>query len=101
VSEQLTLEMPNALDMRRAATAVREPQAEPDEKRDRASDCQRVLLLLQRAKGDWVGDLYRKTGCMVHSRIADLRKRGHSIECKQFGRGDWRYRLISEVRNAK
>jgi hypothetical protein len=96
VSEQLTLEMPNALDMRRSAVAASDPPDKPEEKRDRASDCQRVLLLLQRAKGDWVGDLYRKTGCMVHSRIADLRKRGHSIECKQFARGDWRYRLISE-----
>jgi hypothetical protein len=69
----------------------------PAEKPKQASDSQRVLLALQRAKGDWVGDLYGKTHCMVHSRIADLRRRGHNIECKQFARGDWRYRLISEV----
>jgi hypothetical protein len=96
MSEQLRLEMPNALELRRAAVAASDPPAKTTEKRDRASDCQRVLLLLQRAKGNWVEDLYGKTHCMVHSRIADLRKRGHSIECKQFGRGDWRYRLISE-----
>lgn len=56
---------------------------------------ERVLRALQSAPGEYVGDLYRRCGCMVHSRIADLRREGHAIEAKCFGRGDWRYRLVS------
>lgn len=54
-----------------------------------------VLILLSLARGGWVGDLYSQTHVMVHSRIADLRRRGYQIECKRFGRGDYRYRLVS------
>jgi hypothetical protein len=58
------------------------------------SDAERVLRILRDARGAWVPDLYRRTGCMVHSRISDLRRRGHNIESKCFGKGDYRYRLI-------
>jgi hypothetical protein len=57
------------------------------------SDATRVLRILQAHRGEWVGGLYRRSGCMVHSRVAQLRKRGHRISCKCFGAGDWRYRL--------
>jgi hypothetical protein len=53
-----------------------------------------VLLLLRHARGTWVENLYHLSGTMVHSRIAELRRRGHQIECKRFGPGDYRYRLI-------
>jgi hypothetical protein len=62
---------------------------------DRGTDSQRILNLLLDMKGEWVEDLYGKTRCMVHSRIADLRRRGYVIECKSFGKGDYRYRLVS------
>jgi hypothetical protein len=58
------------------------------------TDSDLVLLELRKAKGEWVQDLYAKTSVMVHSRIAELRQRGHVIECRCFGRGDYRYRLL-------
>ena len=59
------------------------------------SDADFVLLTLRKAQGAWVSDLYGKTGVMVHSRVAELRTRGHRIECKRFG-GEYRYRLVEE-----
>lgn len=58
------------------------------------TDCERVLTLLRRREGEWVADLYKWAGCMVHSRVAELRRRGHQIECRRFGSGDYRYRLV-------
>jgi biotin operon repressor len=58
------------------------------------SDTARVLAVLQAAEGEWVGDLYGKTRCMVHSRVANLRAQGYLIEAKCFGPRDWRYRLL-------
>ena len=55
-----------------------------------------VLAWLSATPGEWVGDLYLKTRTMVHSRIADLRARGHNIECRCFGKGDYRYRLVTQ-----
>lgn len=60
---------------------------------ERVSDCEALLVVLQAAHGEWVPDLYRMH-VMVHSRVADLRKRGYVIECKKFGVKDYRYRLI-------
>lgn len=61
---------------------------------DRMTDCDRILVVLRAWKGEFVPHLYRITGCMVHSRIADLRRKGYQIESKCFGRGDYRYRLL-------
>ena len=50
-----------------------------------ASQCETILALLVAAAGRWVSmmDLHRASGSMaVHSRIADLRKRGHDIRQK-------------------
>ena len=58
------------------------------------TDAELVLTILREARGGWVQDLYRRTACMVHSRIAELRRRGYVIECKRFGQGDYRYRLL-------
>ena len=55
--------------------------------------CDLILHLLRAAPGHWVGDLYMH-GVMVHSRIAELRKRGHKIECRRFGPSDYRYRIV-------
>jgi hypothetical protein len=60
----------------------------------------RVLKVLESANGEWVADLYAKTHCMVHSRIADLRRKGHEIECRCFGPGDYRYRLVVAEKQA-
>ena len=54
---------------------------------------QLLLEALSSTPGEWVGNLYR-LNIMVHSRVSDLRKKGHKIECKQFGKGDYRYRLV-------
>jgi len=56
---------------------------------------ERVLRVLVEAEGAWVQDLYGKTRCMVHSRVADLRRKGYGIEQAKFGRGDHRYRLTA------
>jgi hypothetical protein len=47
------------------------------------SQCSRILAALQSAPGEWVSlpALWKASGSMaVHSRINDLRKRGHIIE---------------------
>ena len=47
------------------------------------SQCDRILAALRAAPGQWVSlpALYQASGSMaVHSRINDLRKRGHLIE---------------------
>jgi hypothetical protein len=54
----------------------------------------RVLEALEAANGQGVADLYGKTQCMVHSRIAELRRLGYCIESKRFGYRDYRYRLV-------
>ena len=60
----------------------------------RVSDCTLLLTVLRAAHGRWLSDLYRTTGCMVHSRVADLRRRGHRIECRRIGIGEYEYRLV-------
>lgn len=60
----------------------------------RVTDCELLLTVLRAAHGRWVPDLYGSTRVMVHSRIADLRKQGHMIDCQRFGRKDYRYRLV-------
>ena len=60
--------------------------------------CARVLALL--ADGNWhlAAELYQ-LGCIAHSRIAELRSRGHEIECERCdgeGAAAYRYRLVSE-----
>ena len=59
------------------------------------TDCEKVLAVLQNARGEWVQDIYGKTRCMAHSRVADLRREGYNIEMKRFGKKDYRYRLAS------
>lgn len=60
------------------------------------TDGARILSKLRAARGEWVENLYGTTACMVHSRIAELRRRGFVIECRRFGQGDYRYRLVAE-----
>jgi len=59
------------------------------------TDATRILTILRHYEGEWVQGLYQLTGVMVHSRIADLRRRGYRIDCKRFAQGDYRYRLTS------
>lgn len=58
------------------------------------TDNEKVLTVLTAHEGEWVEALYLRTHTMVHSRISDLRRKGHDIECRCFGRGDFRYRLL-------
>ncbi|NBW20942.1 MAG: hypothetical protein EBR82_74575 [Caulobacteraceae bacterium] len=66
------------------------------------SQCDRILAALESKRGHWVAmpDLARIAGgYAVHSRIAELRTRGHRIESMQERRGRkvWSfYRLEAE-----
>jgi len=64
----------------------------------RRSQVDRILALL--ADGDWwtTGQLLANVPCIVHSRIAELRSRGHVIvhERTGFGAAGHRYRLLGE-----
>lgn len=66
----------------------------------RLTDADHVLSILRAWKGDWTPHLYQTAGVMVHSRVADLRRRGHEIECKRFGAKDYRYRLVRDAESA-
>ncbi len=68
---------------------------------DRHTHAKIVLSILRTWKGDWVPNLYRMANVMVHSRVADLRRKGHRIECRRFGPGDYRYRLVDDVGDAR
>lgn len=50
------------------------------------TDCARLLNVLSDGKPHSHNELYR-LGMVVHSRISDLRGRGHDIRCERF---DWR-----------
>ena len=65
------------------------------------TDTELVLSCLKDAGGSWVADMYGKTRVMVHSRVAELRRRGYVIECRRFGQGDYRYRLVSTPREQR
>jgi hypothetical protein len=78
--------MPNPL--RRLLAIYRRHQAH--------THCARILRILERHPGEWVGNLYGRGTGMVHSRVAELRRKGYRIECRCFGRGDYRYRLEVE-----
>ena len=54
---------------------------------------ERVLRLLKDGKPHTHTELYR-LGCVAHSRIADLRRRGHRIECWREGKA-YLYRLVA------
>ena len=58
------------------------------------SDTERVLSALSAQPGQWIAGLYGKTHVLVHSRVAELRRRGYLIQCQRFGPGDYRYRLL-------
>lgn len=48
-----------------------------------STQCDKILNVLNGADGGWVEmpDLWRASGAFaIHSRVADLRKRGHNIE---------------------
>lgn len=66
-----------------------------------ASQCGRILAALQDRAGQWVSliDLAQVSGSMaVHSRIADLRARGHQVEQKSERKGRMihsSYRLVA------
>lgn len=67
------------------------------------SQCDRILAVL--ADGEWhsVADIHAHAGySRLNSRVAELRSRGHRIECDQHGEGDratdrFRYRLLGDT----
>lgn len=60
---------------------------------------QRVLELLRDGKPHGHMEGYR-LGVMLHSRVADLRRDGHVIECWSEGRGNYFYRLLSAAESS-
>lgn len=55
------------------------------------TQCDRVLALLSDGKPHAHLELYR-LGCVAHSRVAELRRRGHDIRCWRDG-DDYLYKL--------
>ena len=61
--------------------------------------CDRILARLQDGPAT-AAELYATTYSVVHSRIAELRRRGHTIECERIegetGARSYLYRLLGE-----
>lgn len=79
--------------MSQSATSQRGPQDF-----ERAADQNsQILTRLQEAgpRGITNSEMWAMGAHAAHSRIADLRKRGHEITCKREKAGVWRYTLIS------
>lgn len=55
----------------------------------------RILAVLRDGREHEMRDIHREVGfCRMNSRISELRKRGHVIECRRDG-GDYIYRLLT------
>ena len=61
------------------------------------SQCDRVLAVLQDGRPHSFHELLREVPCIVHSRISELRSRGHLIECHRRN-GDYLYVLVGTLR---
>ncbi len=66
------------------------------------SHCDRILEALRDGRFHTTADLYREVGPMIlHSRISDLRKKGHNVEGRhvpgQSGADGYAYRLLPSV----
>lgn len=61
------------------------------------SQCDRVLAVLADGQPHSYREIHERAGFMrLNSRIAELRARGHNIECVKAG-GDYRYRIVSAL----
>lgn len=63
------------------------------------SHCQQILNALQDGQFHTTASLYREVGpCILHSRISDLRKKGHNVEGRSVpgrsGADGYEYRLV-------
>lgn len=61
------------------------------------TQCERIVDVLRDGREHTAAELYR-TGCVLHSRISDLRKRGYVIELSRtdgVGAESFLYRLVS------
>lgn len=66
-----------------------------------STGCSRILHILNDGEWHTAAELYRSTASVVHSRIADLRKRGYMIEHRRTTGTDstsHQYRLYTHVR---
>lgn len=55
----------------------------------------RILELLKEFEGEWVDHPRRRIPEAIwNSRVAELRRRGHRIECRRVGPGNYEYRLV-------
>ena len=78
------------------ATANKSTGREPEDLARAADQNSRILARLQEAgpRGVTNAEMWALGAHAAHSRISDLRKRGHRISCKREGSGMWRYTLI-------
>ena len=94
---RFTVVASNGRTERRKLYTLADVHPEPSKPRDgrgRAlTQNERVLRLLKDGKPHTHTELYR-LGCVAHSRIADLRRRGHRIECWREGKA-YLYRLVA------
>ena len=59
------------------------------------SQSDRILAVLADGREHEMRDIHREAGfCRLNSRISELRKRGHVIECRREG-ADYIYRLVT------
>lgn len=70
------------------------------------SHCDRILHALRDGQWHTTADLYRTVGpCILHSRISDLRKKGHTVEGRHVpgktGADGYEYRLITEAKRVR
>jgi hypothetical protein len=60
------------------------------------SQTQRILEYLSDGQEHEMRDVHRAVGfCRLNSRVSELRKRGHRIECRKAG-GEYFYRMLAE-----
>ena len=63
----------------------------------------RILAKLREAgpRGVTNAEMWQLGAHAAHSRISDLRKRGHKVTCEREAPGIWRYRLITPPEQPK
>jgi hypothetical protein len=66
------------------------------------TQCERILAVISDGREHTAAELYR-TGCVLHSRISDLRKRGYVIELSRadgVGAESFLYKLVATPEEA-
>ena len=87
----------------KAVNETRSVRRGPEDLARAADQNSKILACLQEAgpRGVTNSEMWALGAHAAHSRISDLRKRGHEISCKREGAGVWRYFLHAAAEPAK